>query len=76
MTRLKISEEAACWDGLTISQVARLVNSCERSIHRWTNEGSFPKPFWIGSRRFWKKKDVEKYLATRPLSKSRPKNDN
>ena len=62
-------------DKLKISEVAAMVQVCERSIHLWTKQGIFPEPVWFGGRRYWYRADIEKYLATMPRGKSRPKNN-
>jgi excisionase family DNA binding protein len=54
-------------DGLTIKQVAALLSLQDRTIYRWTREGSGPKFHRLGSRIFFRRSAVCEFIAERAL---------
>ncbi len=45
----------------------------DMTIHRWLNRTdlNFPKPIYIGRRRYWKEADVLAWLEAQPRAKGR-----
>ena len=47
-----------CSDNISKKEVARILNVSESTIVRWVHAGKFPKPYQIGGRTFFSKKEV------------------
>ncbi|MCH8467117.1 MAG: AlpA family phage regulatory protein [Roseinatronobacter sp.] len=39
------------------------------TLWRWINERDFPKPIYIGNRRYWKESDVLSWLEAQPAQR-------
>jgi predicted DNA-binding transcriptional regulator AlpA len=41
----------------------------DMTLWRWINERDFPKPIYIGNRRYWKESDVLAWLEAQPAQR-------
>jgi len=49
---------------LRVHEVAALVGIGQRTVWKFVRSGDFPKPFKIGSRTFWKRRDIELFIES------------
>ncbi|MES9845903.1 MAG: AlpA family phage regulatory protein [Candidatus Sedimenticola sp. 6PFRAG5] len=47
------------------AEVEGMVCSSRQTIKRWYQAGNFPKPHFLGQRRYWFRADIEAWLAER-----------
>ena len=47
---------------LEIEEVVALVGTCKRTIERLVARGQFPAPFYMGTCRKWRRRDIELFV--------------
>jgi len=56
---------------ITKNQLRELVPVVDMTLWRWVRAGQFPAPVQIGGKNFWKLREVQQFLASRPAGYSR-----
>ena len=60
---------------LTLDDTAHYTSLGRATIDRDSNEGRFPLPVRHNDRKYWRKKDVDKWIDDLPTQKAEPKKE-
>ncbi len=56
---------------LTIKEVRRYLNCATSTIYRWMDANHFPRPLRLGGMARWEKRDVEEFLESAKLRRTK-----
>ena len=54
---------------LSTRDVKKVAPVSSMSIWRWVRDGKFPQPLKLGSRNFWRRDEIEAWLAERSAAR-------